>query len=169
MADEIRIQDIGNIALSFGVAIIVVVVMVLIMIGFRDVSPDNVISAGNDSFTFVNDTAQKLTQSNLVGGSEQVWNGTNLLNEGENYSINYTSGTITFLNTTTADGWYNDSVTNGINVSYNYKIGSAARNATVTGLAAQNTFSSFFPLIALAAIGAIIVGIVIAYFRREEA
>jgi len=42
--------------------------------------------------------------------------------------------------------------------------GTAARNATDFGLTALNTMSSFLPLVALAAIGAIVIGIVIRFF-----
>ena len=44
----------------------------------------------------------------------------------------------------------------------------AARNATDFGLAALNTMSSFLPLVALAAIGAIVIGIVIRFFVNRQ-
>ena len=42
----------------------------------------------------------------------------------------------------------------------------AARNATDFGLEALNTMSSFLPLIALAAVGAVVIGIVIRFFLQ---
>lgn len=44
----------------------------------------------------------------------------------------------------------------------------AARNATDYGLDALNTMSSFLPLVALAAIGAIVIGIVIRFFVQRQ-
>jgi hypothetical protein len=45
---------------------------------------------------------------------------------------------------------------------------SSARNATDFGLEALNTLSSFLPLVALAAVGAVVVGIVIRFFLNKE-
>ncbi len=44
----------------------------------------------------------------------------------------------------------------------------AARNATDFGLSALNTLSSFLPLVALAAVGAIVIGIVIRFFLQKQ-
>ena len=44
----------------------------------------------------------------------------------------------------------------------------AARNATDFGLEALNTLSSFMPLVALAAVGAIVIGIVIRFFLQRS-
>ena len=44
----------------------------------------------------------------------------------------------------------------------------AARNATDFGLDALNTLSSFMPLVALTAIGAIVIGIVIRFFLQRQ-
>ena len=44
----------------------------------------------------------------------------------------------------------------------------AARNATDFGLEALNTMSSFLPLVALAAVGAIVIGIVIRFFLQKQ-
>ena len=44
----------------------------------------------------------------------------------------------------------------------------AARNATDFGLEALNTLSSFMPLVALAAVGAIVIGIVIRFFLNRQ-
>ena len=44
----------------------------------------------------------------------------------------------------------------------------AARNATDFGLTALNTLSSFMPLVALAAVGAIVIGIVIRFFLQRS-
>lgn len=44
----------------------------------------------------------------------------------------------------------------------------AARNATDFGLESLNTLSSFMPLVALAAVGAIVVGIVIRFFLNKQ-
>lgn len=46
--------------------------------------------------------------------------------------------------------------------------GTAARNATDFGLSALNTLSSFMPLVALAAVGAIVIGIVIRFFLNRQ-
>ena len=44
----------------------------------------------------------------------------------------------------------------------------AARNATDFGLEALNTLASFMPLVALAAVGAIVIGIVIRFFLQGQ-
>lgn len=44
----------------------------------------------------------------------------------------------------------------------------AARNATDFGLESLNTMSSFMPLVALAAIGAIVIGIVVRFFVNRQ-
>jgi len=44
----------------------------------------------------------------------------------------------------------------------------AARNATDFGLEALNTLASFMPLVALAAVGAVVIGIIIVFFLRKQ-
>ena len=45
-------------------------------------------------------------------------------------------------------------------------VNTTARNVTDFGLEALNTMSSFLPLIALAAVGAVVIGIVIRFFLQ---
>lgn len=148
------------------VIIIIIISMVLafgaLTLGkIRDKTPVYTIAVPiNDSFSFANNSAQTLTHARIINGTEQVYNGTNLLNAGRNYSIDYGAATITFFNETPRE-WFNDSATNGINVSYSYLSDSGERNATVSGLSGLKTGSDFVPIAATVVIAAIIIGIMI--------
>ena len=48
------------------------------------------------------------------------------------------------------------------------EVNTTARNVTDFGLESLNTLSSFMPLVALAAVGAIVVGIVVRFFLQKQ-
>ena len=172
---ELEIKDIGNIAISLAVAVIIATVVSVLLVDFRKLQTDETASMEDNetvvggSVAFANNSAFQLRQTKLVSGSEVVWNNTLRVNAGGNYSIDYNSGVIRFFNTSPDYLWgANSSESPLINITYQYLIGSAARNSTSKGLESQNTMASFFPIVALIAIGALVVGIVVRYFTRRE-
>ena len=104
----------------------------------------------NQTITFINNTATDLTQYVIVSNSEVVY-GARLtptllpLNKGDNYSVNYNSGTLTLMNRTDQD-WYNS--TPLVNVSYRYYPASYVADTTI-----RNIYSGILPLLALLLLG----------------
>jgi len=164
---EFKISDLGVIAVTLGMAVIIVTVMTLIIQGVQDVTPQETVPFGNQSLVWLgNNTPIGFEQPRVNTGSVLLYNNGTLINQGDGNEVNYTTteSSITIINTTSSVEW----VTAGLNSSYSFRIGSAAFNATNNGLVGQNTFASFFPLVALAVIGALIIGLVIQFFRRPE-
>lgn len=162
-----EIRDIPMAAMSLAVAVIVVTVMSLIIMGVQNQAPDNSASFGNQSLTWAgNNTEMAFSEGRVSTGSVKLYNDGTLVNQGNNYTVTASGITITNVSPTSDPEW----ITSELNVSYDYSFGSAAYNATGDGLGANQTFSSFFPLVALVLVGAIIVAIVVRFFttRREE-
>ncbi len=178
---EEDISSIGNYAIAFGVAVIIVVVITLLVQSIRDktsIIPDEVaaLSTGNETLTWGgNNTAISLREGRIDTGSFKLYNNGSLLNAGAGANANYTvsESSVTIINATpnTADSkgtGQGQLTTNTLNASYSYKFGSSARNTTNLGLAAQNTFASFLPITAMALVGALILGIVLRYFKGKQ-
>ncbi len=121
----------------------------------------------NESLTWAgNNTAINLLQLGVVPGSAAVYNNGVVVNEGSgtvNYTIDYTGGRITFLNVSTVTY-----LTNTLNITYSYYIGSYARNITRTGSTAVNTMNSYIPTVSLITAAGLIIGIVLMMFRRKS-
>ena len=177
MPEENIAGDIGTIAIALGVAVIIITLTTILVQTMRDdtnIVPDNTADVRNETFTWTNGSFIDLRQRRIVENSERVYNqtsgaccyrllknSTNLLT-GSNYSMDYANGQIRINNQST--GVWNTSM----NISYSYYIGSAARNATNYGLEGQNTFASFLPIAAMAAAGALIIGIALRFFMRKR-
>jgi len=170
MATDMKISDIPAAAISLAVAVIIVVVISLILVDVQKLQPDNT-ARKNESITFVsNNTEILLSQSNLVGGSLILYNGTGMItiNLGNNYTVNTAGGGITLINSSDhGTSVFFNNTPGALVVNYTHFIGSAALNATDRGLESQQTYASFFPLVALAAIGGIVIGIIIRFFLRK--
>lgn len=169
MADGDKIQDIGDVAISLAVAIIIVVVVALILVDFQDIQTDFTGIHDNETLAWAgNNTVIQLLEGRILETSIILYNNGTKINKGLNYTT--TTGGINITNGSPegAPAGQSEWVTAALNVSYDYKFGSAARNSTDKGLESQNTISGFFPLVALAAIGAIIIGIIIRFFLRRE-
>lgn len=158
------IKDIPMAVISIAVAIIVVTTMSLLIVGVQDQTTDQSTFYGNQTLTWAgNNTAISFAEGRIDTSSVVLYNNGAVVNKGTNYTV--TSESITILNDT--DGGL-EWITSDLNVSYNYLYGSSAYNATGQGLSANTTFSSFFPLIALVMIGAVVIGIVVRFFRKPE-
>ena len=166
MAEETSISSVGIAAVSMGVAIIIAVVMIIVVQTIQDdITKDTTESlASNLSLTWAgNNTAISIAPGRIVNGSEKLYNNGTVVGLG-NYTLDV-NGAITIVNQTGADGTTNGSwVTDTLNLSYQFLLSTAAKNVSIDGLAAQNTFVSFFPLIALALVGMIVIGIVLKFF-----
>lgn len=163
---NMEIKDIGGMAISFLVAIIAVTVIAVLLIGLQDETPNQLAAYGNQSLTWAgNNTKIDFDVVNVKTATVVLYNNGSKINQGTNYTI--TSEGITILNISPPvpqSEW----VTSDLNASFSYYYGSAAYNATDDGLRSQNTLSSFFPLIALAAIGLWMIVIVIRFFRIKQ-
>lgn len=178
MADETTsVAGIGMAAISFAVAILAIVVISLILTNIKDMSivTDELATvSNNDTLTWAgNNTKMSLTQNRISTSSLVLYNNGTVVNQGANPG-NYTvaSDGITITNVS-GEGAGFDGMGDGINtallnVSYDYFLGSGARNATEQGLAAQNSFASFMPMAAMAIVGALVIGIVLAFFRMRR-
>ncbi len=76
----------------------------------------------NESFLWTkNNSAMKLNQKNIVVDSEILYNNGTKINKGTNYTMNYTNGSIVFLNSTTYwNGSISELITTKFNLTYNY-------------------------------------------------
>lgn len=168
MPEQEGIAKIGVYGISIGVAIIIVVFMTIFLTTLRDM--DNIVTdsiatrADNQSFTWPgNNTLVAFEHeriSNLL-----VYGNDSLMTENINYSVE-TLGVRILNQTATAS--VNSFNTLVYNMSYDYSYGSSARNSTQLGIDGQTTFASFFPLIALALIASLVVGIVLRFFNMRQ-
>lgn len=166
---QMTLDNLGAIVIAIVLAVVIIAVLATVLVEIESTQPDNAgVTPDNETFTFINNTPQGLRQQRVIAGSVVVYNGTTKLNIGRNYTVSGSS--ITFINETGgAPNPWNGTKADDINVSYSYLIGSAARNTTTLGLAANTTMASFVPVIAIIAIAAIIIGIVLIMFGRKEA
>ena len=79
------------------------------------------------------------------------------------YVMNNSIGLIYFTNTT-SQTW----ITNALNISYSYYIGSYARNMTDDGISGQVQLANFIPTIAIVAIAAVVLGVIVIMFGRRK-
>lgn len=182
MAEELKLSNLGTIALSIGVAVISIVLITVILEEIRtkkSIVPDDIASHANETFSYANNTVINLLENRLVSGSEKVWNSSTLVlgnvNGTGNYSMEYGSdGVRAFIRLYNVSPCNGDSTcwnhTNATwSISYDYYYGSSARNATGKGIESQVTIASFLEIVSLVAAGAIIIGIVlVALMRRNE-
>ena len=163
MAMDVR--EIASAGISIGVAVLVLTVMVLIITAIQGETPDASNNYGNQSLTWAgNATEIPWDLPRVVLGSVVLYNNGSKVNQGTNYTV--TSDGITILNSSGgAPAPQSEWVTDKLNVSFSYLYGSSARNTTEAGLQSQETFSSFIPLVALAIIGGLIIGIVLRYYK----
>ena len=128
---------------------------------------DDVVTAANNlTLTWGgNNTAMGLGEGRV--SAVILYNNGSLVNQGDNYT--FTGGSLTVLNSSPSGkvGSQSEWLTETLNVTYTYNIGSAARNATGQGLNSQNTFAKWLPTIALVIMIAIIIGILIVYLAGK--
>ena|SRR3990167_3370895 len=170
-------NNLGMIAISIGIAVIMIIFMTIILQQIRD---DTGIVPDESNFLGRNQTVSWVANNTNIpavermGGNVKVYNNATEVAAGGEGHGNWTFGEagLTIVNATPSGriGTQSEWVTSDINFSYDYLFGSAARNATSKGILAQTTFASFMPIVALAAAGALIIGIALRYFlrRREE-
>ena len=163
IAQQIQVENLLVFVILFLIIAITLGLNSEILQDIKDTQENKISNDGNDTITLgVNNTAIVLIQSDLVSGSEKVWNGTNLLTNG-NYTMNYTFG-LFYLNNVS-----NVVFTDKLNVSYDHYYGSPQKNITQYGLNTQNTLAKWIPTIVLVVIVAVIVGILMFYLVRKYA
>ena len=161
----LNLAGLGSVALALLVAAIVLGLGATILDKMQDAQTDTQTSHSNESFTFINDTAQGFLEGTVLTSSIKVYNGTHLIpSSGNNYTV--TVSTITFINDTDDTQW--SGVADDLNVSYDYTIGSAALNSTTFGLSGMTTLSEFIPTIAIVAAAGILIGLVLVLFGRRK-
>lgn len=121
--------------------------------------------ANNQTLTWGgNNTAISLLANNIVGGTFVLYDNGTKVNQGTNYTLNLADGTVTIINITApVGGW----ITETLNASYSYFIGSDERNITGKGITTQVTFAKWLPTIALVLIISVILGILIVYLANR--
>jgi len=165
---QMNLANFGGIAIALVVAVVILGVMAAILATIQGTQPnDSTTRANNETFSFINGTAQGFGEGTVETGSVVVYVNDSKINKGRNYTT--TSDAIIFLNETEqADSIYEDLEADALNVTYGYTIGSTARNITQTGLAANLSFASFLPVIAIVAVSAIVIGMVLVMFGRRK-
>lgn len=158
-----EIKDIPMAAIAIAMAVIIITVFSLIISGVQDETSDfQATLSNNQTLTWLgNNTAMTFTEGRVIPSSVVLYNNGTVVSSVGNYTVTATGLTVTNVSPTNDPEW----VTGTLNVTYSYNFGSAAYNATREGLGANQTLSSFLPLIALVVIGAIIIGIVTMFFR----
>lgn len=138
-----------------------------ILAKIQDTQSDNTATTeNNDSFSWPgNNTNTVLTQSTIITSSAAAY--CNVTKLGVDVNFTMTNGGIIILNQT-AGGNGTQFASCAFNVSYSYKIGSAARNTSTFGLTGVDTFAGFIPTIAIVAISAIVIGIILLFFGRRR-
>ena len=138
---------------------------------------DNDVSdrATNQTVTWTgNNTAITLEHDNIVENTFVLYNNGSEVKQGVNsvagnYTVNSTFAEFYIFNSSPSGkvGFQSEWVTNKLNVTYSYFIGSAQRNASAYGLKAQINFAKWSPTIALVVIIAIIIGVILFYIGRR--
>ena len=162
---QTNLANLGITILAIVVAVIIIAFLSTILTEFEGLQDDDTASKPFDTLTWAgNNTAIGFIESRVDTGSVILYNNGSSVNKGENYTVTEGSITITNISGTKDPEW----ITDDINVSYNYFIGSHARNISTTGISANLTFASFVPVIAIVAISAIIIGLVLFMFGRRK-
>ena len=161
-----NIASLGVIAISLVVAAVILGLGGTILTKIQGAQTDNSATlSNNESITWVgNNTATGLAESRIIVGSESVYNASDIMVSGLDYTLSAAS--ITFTNKSNASGWLTDK----LNITYSYNYGSDAYNSSTFGLTGVSTIAEFIPTIAIVAVAAIIIGIILVFFgrRREE-
>ena len=122
--------------------------------------------ANNESLTWAgNATAITSLQETVIASSVILYNNGSIVNNPNdvNYTVVESNHSIIIYNVSANYAW----VTNALNITYSFHIGSAQRNITGQGITTQITLAKWTPTIALVIIIAIIIGILITYLARR--
>ena len=166
---DFELKDIGKIGIALVVGAIVLGLGAGILTTLQSSQTNNVAATYGLLTWGGNNTAMGLGINDIVASSVVLKNNATTCNLGSNYTVNAADGTITITNKSgTEYCGRSEWVTSNLNVSFNYYIGSAARNATGFGVRGVNTFASYIPTIAIVAAAAVVIGIMLVYFRRRN-
>ena len=163
-----ELKDIAAISITFLVTAIVIGLMSQVLGSFQTQLEDvSVTSASNNSLTWAgNNTIISLGESRIT--SVLLYNNGTIVNQGNNYT--FSSGGLIITNQSPSGkvGSQSEWVTDKLNLTKTYSIGSVAYNSSVYGLSTNNTIASYLPLVALITIASVIVGIVLVMFLRKK-
>lgn len=112
----------------------------------------------NENFTALNGSAQSVGYSNLVEGSLSINNGTNAVTLG-NFTVDYGAGTIMLI----TDAPYNNT---NMTASFNYEnltVRNYVDEGIISGFAALKQTGDYLPLIVLAVIIMLVLGLVLGF------
>ena len=159
-----NLANIGAIALALVLSVIVLGMGATILTKIQDAQTDTSSTLGdNESITWPgNNTAYGLVENRLIVGTETLWNATDKMVRDTHYTL--VGNTLTFTNTSDDNVW----VTDTLNITYSYKIGSEAYNSSDSGLTGVVTLAEFVPTIAIIAAAAIVIGILLLFFGRKK-
>lgn len=180
---QFTIASIGTIAIAILVVAVVIGLNQSILEKLTKVADDNAATHLNQSLTWGgNNTPISLVQNRVF--SFELYNNGTIVNQGNGTKSNYTFGanSITIINTTTfydeADAGAevggpkgvngSDWITDALNGSYSYNIGSASRNISRFGISGQDQLAQFIPTIAIVAMAAVVIGILLVFFGRRR-
>jgi hypothetical protein len=163
-----ELKDISMLAITLLVTAVVIGLMSQVLASFQtNMQDSSVISASNNTLTWAgNNTAMSLVENRVTG--VVLYNNGSLVNQGDNYTFNQYGITILNQSPSGKVGFQSEWVTDKLNVTKTYSIGSVAYNSSVYGLNTNNTIASYLPLLGLISIAAVIVGIVFVMFMRKR-
>ena len=167
------INSVGSIAIMLLVAAVILGLGGTILEKIQNTQTDDNSAVINQTLTWAgNNTNIALIADTVNLGGFILYNNATIVNKGGvngNYTL--TDGGIIILNQTVGGANGEDVaswITSDLNASYNYRIGSAARNNTGFGLDGLNTMAQFIPTVSIVAAAAIIIGLMLVFFGRRK-
>ena len=167
------ISGIGQIAIAIVIAAVILGLGGTILSKIQTTQTDASASHINETLAWAgNNTAIGLSENRIIESTIILYNNASIVNKGSGVAANYstTSNSITIINSSggpkgaTGADW----ITTDLNVSYDYNLGSTARNATGFGKQGITTMAEFIPTIAIIAMAAIVIGIILVFFGRKK-
>ena len=168
------IGAIGSLAIAILIGAVILGLGGTILDRIQETQTDNSASNNNETLTWGgNNTAMSLVHGRIQDSSIILYNNGTLMNKGTNYttsgsSLTVLNSTVLFNGTPGNNHQPNQWVTDKLNVSYTYNIGSSARNTTGFGLDGVGTMAEFIPTIAIVAIAGVVIGILLLFFGRRK-
>lgn len=170
---SLNIASIGQIAITIVLAAIILGLGATILTKIQDTQSDDSASI-NQTMTWIgNDSIMVFSQDRVDTGSILFYINATLINAGGNFTvdsrgINFTNFTTIWNGTDGNPNSPNQIVTSELNASYNFLIGSTARNTSNFGLDGVNTAAGFVPTVAIVAIAAVVIGVILLFFGRRR-
>lgn len=159
------VKELPNIALAVLIAIITLTVGVIVLSEFRVASME-VTTISNETLTVANASAQSLANDELYAGTFVAYNDSAhaVTCASGNYTLSETAGTVLFLG-----GVANCPLNNtAVYMAYDYYADTDGQYVADKGITGLKTFSDWFAIIVIIVVAAVVIGLVVTYFKGRE-